>query len=285
MTRLFALLLSVVMGCGAIGCGDDTMPIPMDMPDATWPTPRNWGAAARFGYATVAIRTKRPDDLTMMDCMFDAQLADATAAGMLPQTDAEGECIVTSASDFVGVGPDPAPACAGSFAFIRASGTTRYTVCADSAFPNVFDLDCAKFTGTDVIQVTSGPDEVPDGDVLLSLDLSVSRPNTPVVTTPMPQGPGSALWPPPGDLVIRWQSADAGAAEITIGPVAEGGERVRCITADDGEFAIPARLADRYRSATAAVEVRTINQAEEVFDGYTFRLSYTVSTAVHLFNE
>jgi hypothetical protein len=277
--RLGALLVSL-----SIGCGDDTMPMPMDMPEASWPTPRQWGAGARFGYATIAIRTKLPSDLMAMDCMLDAQLADATAAGMLAQTDSEGECVVTTASDFIGLGPDPAPACAGSFAFVRASGTTRYTVCADSAFPNPFDLDCAEFTGTDVAQVTSGEDGV-EGDVLLSLDLAVSRPNVPVVTTPMPQGPGSALWPPPGDLLVRWQSADAGAAEIVIGPVSEGGERVRCLTADDGEFAIPARFADRYRSATAAVEVRTINQAEDVFDGYTFRLSYTVSTAIHLFNE
>jgi hypothetical protein len=279
MTRLFTLLLSIAMGCG-----DDTMPPPMDMPDATWSTPRQWSAGARIGYGTVAIRTKLPSDLMMMDCALDAQLADATAAGMLPQTDAEGECVVTSAADFVGLAPDPAPACAGTFTFHRASDRTNYTVCPDTDFPNPFDLVCAELTGTDVVRLTSGPDEV-DGDVLSTLDLSVSRPDVPVVTQPMPQGPGSALWPAPGDLVIRWQSVDAGAAEITIGPTTEGGERVRCITADDGEFAIPARLADRYRSATAAVEVRTINQAEEEFDGYTFRLSYTVSTAIHLFNE
>jgi hypothetical protein len=280
MIRHLFSLLSPLLLLGACG-DDDGGPPPVNDPDADWPVVREWGAGAQFGYASVSIRTKLPSDLTMRECLLDAQLATATAGGMLPQTDAEGECIVTSATDFVGLSPDPAPACAGTIRFVRNEENTNYVVCADSDFPNTFDIDCGELTGVDELRVTSADDGV-EGDILLSLDLAVSRPDPPTITVPMPQGPGSALWPDGTDLHIEWVTAEAGAVEIVLGPTVEGGERVRCLTADDGEFDMPARLVQPYRAANAAVEIHTINQIERDVDGFAFRLSYSVSDAIQL---
>jgi hypothetical protein len=275
--------LFVLLGGPGFGCaGDEEDPMLPGTPSGDYAVPRSWEAGGSLGYAVITLETKDPFSLTDLACYLDAQFATAAAAGALPVSDSEGECIVTDSTSWTPLTGDPVPACAGTVAFLHGDERTRYVVCSDGGFPNPLTLDCAKLTGADAIQITSAPEEI-EGDLVGALDLTVGRPGVPQIRTPAPQGMGTALWPAAGDLVVEWTEAGSDAVEIVLGRATEGGPRVRCLTADDGAFAIPSRLTEVYRTGNASLEIRAIEQVQEDVDGFDFRASYVVNDAIELF--
>lgn len=280
MRRLACLVLvAAVCGCG----GDDGGGGSDGPGDALDPVPRQWGAGERLGYALLSHQSKTPTSLTAQACRMDAQLAVASAAGMLPESGSEGSCIVTETTSWVGLA-DPVPACAGVIQFEFGGSERRLTVCGDAFAPPI-DVMCGAVSSADGLRVTSYTEGV-DGAMLGSLDALVEKPAVPTIRVPAPQGEGTAVWPEgEGDLRVEWDSQDADGVEVVVGATSGSGPQVRCRTADDGAFDVPAALLAPYRSGTAFVEVAALEQARTDPDGFAFRTTFRVSDAIWLFRR
>ena len=282
--RRLAFLCAALALTGTVGCGDDTRdggPITGRPAEALSPIFREWGAEERFGYVFLDVQTKDPTSLDEPTCTLDAQLAVATELGFLPFTDSEGFCIVTDTETLVGMGPDPAPTCAGFFDVAYGEGQDRLTVCRD-IFPSPIGVDCAEAQATGGMRVLSAADEVP-GDVLETLDISVPLAPLPIIREPESQGDGVTVWPE--DLIVAWDTTGADGIEIVLSRTDRTGPQVRCIVGDTGRFEIPARLTTAYRSGVAALEVATIEQVRETVDDFNFRVSTRRSDAIWIFNR
>jgi len=276
----WCLGLCIAASLSASGCGDDRGGRGDTGPGIEAPIPSAWNAGESFGYILFNHETKNP--LSLMDgrCGLDAQFAEATAAGSLPFTDTEGACVLTDASDFTGVGPDPAPICAGVVAFAYAGSTQRVTVCPDS-FTSPLEIDCGAAAATTDLRATSGPDEI-DGDRVGALDIQVAAPEKPTIDTPQSQGEGTALWPE-GELAVAWTSTNTEAVEIVVGATSGTGSQIRCLVADRGSFTVPARFVDPLRSETAFLEVAALRQVRAESDGIPTRATFRRSDAIWLF--
>jgi len=271
--------LAVCMWVLCAGCGDDSGPGGPGA-NATDAIPRSWGPAARFGYALLSVQDKSPLDLTAEHCTVDTQMAVASAAGALPDTDSEGPCVVTDTFTLEGLAPDPMPACAGVVAMEYGGTTRRITVCGD-AFTAPLEVDCTDASLAGDLRVTSGPGEI-EGDVIGSLDVTAQASGTPFVQRPEPQGMGSALWPA-GSLDLGWTIAGADGVEIVIGATSGTGPQVRCLVPDTGSFTVPERLVAPYRSASAFVELAALGQARQNANGFDVTVTVRRSDAIWLY--
>ncbi len=279
MTRALNLAVLSLALLGA--CGGDDDGGGGGAGDALAPVPRQWAAGEGLGYALISRQTKSPTDLTAEACLVDVQLASASASGGLPESASEGTCIVTDSVSWVGL-TDPAPACAGVVTFMYAGTNRRITVCGDS-FAAPIEVPCAPVAEAPQLQLTSDLGGV-EGAVLGSLAASLAAPGVPTVRVPEPQGEGTALWPEgDGDLALEWASQDADGVEIVIGQTSGTGPEVRCLTADDGSFSVPASLLAPYRGGTTFVEVAALEQQRDTPDGFAFRTTFRVSDAIWLF--
>lgn len=275
-TIAWALLVALAACGGEDDGGGDEGP-----GDALHPVPRDWFAGEQLGYALISHQSKLPTALTMQSCAIDTQLATATEAGALPESAAEDTCIVTDTTSWTALGADPAPACAGVIRFEWGSANRSLTVCGD-AFTMPIEVMCGSVADADGVRVTSGPDGI-EGDVLASLDALAEAPGVPTIRSPEPQGEGTALWPEGPDLRVEWDAQGADGVEIVLGQTTGTGPTVRCLTADDGTFTIPATLVAPYRSGRAYVEVAAMNQSRTTPDGFTFRTTFRESDAIWLF--
>ena len=274
--------LSIVPCVGLLliaACGDDdgAPVLPSDALDAIH---RSWEPDMRIGYAVLSRQTKEPVTLGEAVCTVDGQLAVVAAEGGFASSDAEGLCVVTGDTDWLGREAELTPTCAGTLIFDFADTTQRNVVCGD-AFTAPVAVDCGQAAEAAALRVVSLPDEL-DGDVLGALDATVGEPGVPSIRAPAPQGDGTALWPA-GELVVQWAGSAADAVEITLGQTSGSGPRVRCFAADTGTFTIPDRLLDVYRGGTAFLEVAAIRQQITTADDFELRVSFRESDAIWLF--
>jgi hypothetical protein len=263
----------------AAACGDDDG-APMLPSDADDVIHRSWDADAHIGYAVLSRQKRDPLTLGEAVCTVDGQLAVAAAEGAFASSDAEGLCVVTGDTGWIGREAELTPACAGTLVFEFADTTQRNVVCGD-AFTAPVAVDCGQAAEAVSLRVVSLPAEL-DGDVLGTLDMIVGEPGAPSITAPAPQGDGTALWPA-GPLSVQWTGSAADAVEITLGQTSGGGPLVRCFAADTGSFTFPDRLLEVYRGGTAFVEVAAIRQRSDMPDGVDFRVSFRESDAIWLF--
>jgi hypothetical protein len=265
----------VLVACG----GDDDGMGPGGTLNAVHAVPREWGAGEQLGYVLLEYQAKVPTMLRESACSVEAQFGVAAAPGDLPRTGADGACIVTDTTTWLGL-TDPMPACAGVLDFQIGGASQRVTVCGD-AFTMPLARDCGTVVGADTFIVDSGPDEVP-GDVIGTLAHGVEEPGVPIVRMPEPQGDGTALWPD-GDLVLGWDAQSSDGVEIVVGQMSGTGPKVRCLVPDTGTFTVPSSLLAPYRSGTAFVEVAALSQTVAMHDGFATRITWRESDAIWLF--
>jgi hypothetical protein len=272
-------LIVVAALLAACGGDDDGNGTPAT-PDALYPVPRDWSAGEQLAYVLLSYQRKVPTMLRDDACTMEAQFGVAVAAGRLPESGAEGACIVTDTASWLGL-TDPTPACAGVIDFRVGDGSQRVTICG-AAFTMPLTPDCAGVAGADTFLVESGPDEAM-GDVIASLAHGVEEPGVPLIRTPAPQGDGTALWPDGPDLDLAWDRQSSSGVEIVIGQTSGTGPQIRCLAADTGSFTVPGSLLAPYRSGMAFVEVAALSQNRVSHDGFETRISWRESDAIWLF--
>jgi hypothetical protein len=228
-------------------------------------------------------QSRDPETLMGPKCTLSMALATAQASGTLSEEDSEGSCLVTQSASYEAGVSGLLPACAGTFDFRIDSEEPRVVVCDEERFPSAMNLNCEAVSRAATYRVISGPHEI-DGDVIGTLDLSVARPSTPVIRTPVTQGEGTALWPS-GTLTVEWNAALGGGVEIVIRSTTHGGPRLTCLVGDDGSFSPPNRLLEAFRSSPVYVEVARIHQEVQNADGFEVRMSYRTSGTIWLFQS
>ena len=280
-----ASLLGILLLLAAAACGgDDDGGGGGGGSDAEPWVPRHWSEGEQMGYAVLSHQTKTPTALMAEACALDVQFATALTEGGIEESDSEGSCIVTDTNPgWQSHEATLEPACAGIVTMSFGGTSRRLTLCADTFAPPIA-LGCDAVSSSIDLSVSSGPAEV-DGDVVGSLAATVPRPEVPTITTPEPQGEGTAVWPEGEDLTVEWESGGAAGVEVVIGQVSGTGPKIRCLTADDGSFTVPGRLVTPYRSGTAFVEVAALTQATPTADGFQTRVTYRVSDAIWLFRR
>jgi hypothetical protein len=245
--------------------------------------PLSWAAGDAFGLVVLDHQKKTAADLLASDCSLTVQLARASTAGELARTDEEGPCIVTDAPvSLRGLAPDPQPVCAGAVRVRFGPVDRTVSLCDPTQHPPPQAVDCGDASRATNLRASSAPDELP-GDELGAFELSVPGSGEPLLSSPEPQGEGTALWPE-GELVVEWGGVPGDSVEIVVGARDVAGPVVRCFVPDTGQFTVPARLVAPYRDGIGTLEVARITQTRGTVDGFDMRVSSRVATAAWLFN-
>ena len=273
--RLALLSLSLLVACGDAGG--------VASPDATT-LPLTWEAGDRVLQLTVSQPFRDPatpaPPFVQGTCTTVAHFGEATAAGALPQIDAEGPCILTDAaandlgdvSAFVGVeggtvrvdARDP-----GSGANVTLAGT----------FAPPAALPCE--TLQDVFMVQSFAGEIPD-DPLGDFEVSVPRGIRPTISRPETTEADIASWPATGDLRVVWGDRGSPSIEIRIVPRGGSGPTLQCFIPDEGFYEVPSRLVDALRDQPATLEVIRVTGGPVPAGDVEVRITARTSDAVFL---
>ncbi|MEO0324202.1 MAG: hypothetical protein AAF447_14675 [Myxococcota bacterium] len=274
--RLALLSLFVVAACGDGGGS-------VSSPDATT-LPLRWDAGDRVLQLTVSEPFRDPatplPPFVPGACTTTVHFGEAMAAGALPQTDAEGPCILTDA---------PADAL-GDLAAFRAveGGTVRVdarnpgegaNVTLAGSFPPAAELPCE--TLQDLFVVESFAGEIPD-DPLGDFIVDVERGIRPSISTPDTTDAGIALWPATGDLRVVWAGRDSPSIEIRVTPRGGGSPTLQCFVPDEGSFELPSRLVDALRDQPATMEVIRVTGGPVAAGDVEVRITTRTSDAIFL---
>jgi hypothetical protein len=140
-------------------------------------------------------------------------------------------------------------------------------------------LSCDRIAPDNPIEFASG-NEI-DGDVLQDLDGMVNFPSALAIQEPTSLG--VTTWPATGDLSVRWTSAGATSALVTITPRAGTGSRIVCNPHTNGSLTIDAMLIDRsgLRTQDALVRIASYRDVTTTAEsGKTYRLAAGLADSV-----
>ena len=195
-------------------------------------------------------------------CALRADLFDATLPRTLDVMGTEGECRMYSGSSNLAL-TSQHWVCAGAINVTYPGREEHVGACraAGSTVPEEATrrdsmIECAGLTAGTAIQVTS-VDEIGAEDVVRDLDTSVTLPTAVAIT--MPTDLGVFTWPESGDMQVRWTSANAQSAVVTVevrnptGPTST----IVCQPRTNGQVTIPAVLIQQanFRMTDALVRV------------------------------
>ncbi|MBO6939237.1 MAG: hypothetical protein JJ863_29980 [Deltaproteobacteria bacterium] len=269
MTRALALGLFVCLGCGEAGDPDALSE------DTT--APLAWTAGERFALVTVNRLTRDPL-LGDPVCSINVQLGEANADGAFPAADTEGACVVGGA--LPELQSASFTALDGGTMDLRVGGTVDAITVDDTNVGSPLSFECARLESERSVGVTSLADESAT-DALGAFVAEIPLQAAPTFSEPEELRAGVALWPE-GDIEVSWNGGLGDSVELVLMPRDGSAPMVRCFADDDGDFAIPARLADPYRAAGATLEVGRVGVEVRDVDGVEVRLASRSATQLWL---
>jgi hypothetical protein len=258
----------------ALGCGEPGDPDPLNADTAA---PLQWSAGERFALVTVNRLTRDPL-LGESVCSINVQLGEANADGAFPAADSEGACFVGGAVPELRA-TDFSPLDGGTLD-LRVGGSVDRITVDDSSVGSPLTYDCARLESERSVGVVSVAGESAS-DVLGALTSDIALQAAPALSAPPELRAGVASWPD-GSIEVRWNGGLGDSVEVVLMGREGGGRMVRCFSDDDGDFTIPARLADEFRGAPATLEVARVGLTTELVDGVEVRLASRSATQLWL---
>lgn len=173
--------------------------------------------------------------------------------------------------------------CAGGFNVASGALMTNVGFCPQPGATRVaFDVplqSCGGFASARTATLSSMMEI--DGDVLTDLNATVRFPAPVQMTEPNNLGIGS--WPATGPLTVKWTSADATSAMVTIEPEAPTAmsPRIVCPAVLNGELSVPASMIDQVglRNVDARLKVWSFRDGTTMAEGNnTYRVAGAMVT-------
>jgi hypothetical protein len=279
-----ALAFAAVTACALAGCPRGGPPPadgsgPLNQPPML--------TEARGQVRTIAITTnpeQRPA-MTPALCTLEGYLFEATNPQSPQPMAREGDCALYLTP------PDLALEsqrwiCAGSLLFAFGSRNERLTLCREPGDPlrPTLTIPCDGLTAGTAVRVSSAPDELP-GDVVGDLATEVAVPGDVVITAPT--NLGVTGWPVSGALDVRWTSADATAALVTLDArdATVSTARIVCRPTTLGTVTVPELLITQsgLRLLDTILRVSSYRGLQVTAEmGMTYRVSAGISATVAL---
>jgi hypothetical protein len=270
--RLALVLPLALATLAAVSCGPGAGAMDAGM-NGTLPEEGPFVARAEGRVRTVVVTRgqAQPQAMEAASCMLQGWLFDTAAPRALDVLGSEGECRLYSGSSSLALEMQRW-ICAGAITVSAGGVDERLSLCPEltpvgATGAQVPLGNCGMFAGGTTVRISSGSEI--DNDVLADLDVMLTLPDA--VTITQPTNLGVFTWPEAGPLEVRWSSANATSAVVTLqvrNPMGPAPLLV-CLPRTNGQVTVPSSLLQQgnFRTQDVLVRVASYRDARVMAEG------------------